>query len=131
APGAVHAGRAGRQAAVFIGEQELIRPTPADAREAGTTPRRLAFRWAAALRQALALPPLTVSARALLVPFGESRALRVGGAAAGPLAVAPGNPAVAAVELAGDGRSIRGRAVQPGTTELAIEAEGAAVGGQV
>src|SRR5439155_5780520 len=67
-------------------------PTRADARAAGTTARRLAFRWAMTLRQTLALPPLTLSARLLLVPFGESRALRVGGVAAGPLELSPRDP---------------------------------------
>jgi hypothetical protein len=87
--------------------------------------------WAAALRQALALPPLTVSAPALLIPVGESRAVRVGGVAAGPLTVSPRDAEVAAAETAGDGRSVRFRAGRPGETVVAVEAEGAIIGVRV
>jgi hypothetical protein len=128
APAAVQVRRIGRQFAVFVGSTELIRPTRADARQARTTPRRLAYRWEMTLRQTLALPPLTLSARALLVPFGESRALRVGGVAGGSLALSPRDPQVATAEIAGDGRSVRVRAGQPGATVLAIAADGATTG---
>src|SRR5258708_225492 len=110
APAAIRVRRIGRQFAVFAGNTELIRPTRADAREAGTTAHGLALRWAMTLRHTLALPPLTLSARSLLVPFGESRALRVGGVAAGPLELSPRDPQVATAAIAGDGRSVRVRA---------------------
>jgi len=84
-PAAVVVRRLDGQYGLFAGPAELARPSAADAREARTTPRRLAYRWAGALRQALALPPLTLSARSVLVPFGETRAVRVGGVAVGPL----------------------------------------------
>lgn len=130
-PTAVEVRRPGGQLALFAGQTELLRPTRADARAAGTTPRRLAFRWAAALRQALALPPLTTSPRSLLIPFGETRTLRVGGVAAGPLSLEPRDPSVATADAAEDGRSVQVRAGQPGETVLAIAADGAMLGVRV
>jgi hypothetical protein len=117
--------------AVFAGGTELVRPTPADAHAAGMTPRRLAYRWAAALRETLGLAPLTVSARSLLIPYGEARIVRVGGVAAGPLTLQPRDAAVASAEAVGSGRSVRLRAGQPGQTVVAIEADGAVIGVRV
>jgi hypothetical protein len=130
-PGAVRVRRVEGRLALFAGEAELVRPTAADARAAGTTARRLAYQWANTLRQTLALAPLTVSAPSLLIPFGESRAVRVGGVAAGPLALEPRDPSVAAAEAVGDGRSVCIRAGQPGQTVVAIAAHGAVVGVRV
>jgi hypothetical protein len=127
-PGAVLVRRVERQLAVFAGATELVRPTVADAHAAGTTPQRLAYRWAAAVREALALAPLTVSARSVLVPYGEARVVRVGGVAAGPLTLTPRDPVVASAEATGNGRSVRLRAGNPGQTIVAVEADGAMVG---
>src|SRR5206468_2346394 len=88
-PGAVQVRRVEGRLAVFAGATHLISPTRADAHSAGTTVRRLAYQWAEKLRQTLSLTPLTLSARSLLIPAGESRAVRVGGVAAGPLQLAP------------------------------------------
>src|SRR5437870_8269861 len=48
-PGAVSVRRSGKQFAIVGGTKELLRPMAADAREARTTARRLAHRWAADL----------------------------------------------------------------------------------
>src|SRR5215212_7412043 len=127
-PGAVQVRRVDGQLGVFAGATPLISPTHADARSAGTTVRGLAYQWAEKLRQTLSLPPLTLSARSLLIPAGESRAVRVGGVAAGPLELAPRDPDVATAAAVGDGRSIRVRAGRPGETVVAVEADGAIVG---
>jgi hypothetical protein len=130
-PGAIAVRRPDGQAAVFAGDAEVARPTAADAHAAGTTTRRLASRWAAALRHALSLPPLTVSAPSLLVPFGESRSLRVGGVATGALTLTPRDESVVKGEVGGDGRSVRVSAGQPGETVLSIERDGAMLGVRV
>ncbi len=129
--GAIGVRRQEGRPAIFAGETEIVRPTMTDARAAGTTLPRLTRQWTTALRQALALPPLTVSAPSLLVPVGESRAVRVGGVATGPLTLAPRDPGVATAESAGDGRSVRVRAGQPGETVVVVEADGALIGVRV
>src|SRR5262249_24475269 len=75
--------------------------------------------------------PLTVSTSSLLVPFGESRSLRVGGVATGALTLTPRDESVVKREVGGDGRSVRVSAVQPGETVLSIEADGAMLGVRV
>lgn len=116
--GARHVGvkSEGRRAAVTIGGGVLLYATRADAREAGTTPLRLAQTWASRLRHCLSIPPLSLSTNELLVPLGESRLVRVNGWAEGTVVVAPtGAPddGVADPAVIGDGRTVRvtGRAV--------------------
>jgi hypothetical protein len=128
APRAVQVRRVNGRLAIVAGATELVRPTVADAHAAGMTLRRLAYRWAASLRETLALAPLTVSARSVLIPYGETRVVRVGGVATGPLTLKPRDPAVASAEAAGNGRSVRLRAGQPGQTVVAVEADGAMLG---
>lgn len=105
-----------RRAAVTIGGGVLLYATRADARAAGTTPVSLAQAWAASLRRCLSIPPLSLSVSEVLVPFGESRQVRVTGWLEGSVVVAPtGSPddGVADPAVIGDGRTIQvtGRAV--------------------
>ncbi|MCS6951072.1 MAG: hypothetical protein NZ520_11485, partial [bacterium] len=105
-----------RRAAVTLGGEVLLYATRADAREAGTTPIRLAQTWASSLRHCLSIPPLSLSTSELLVPLGESRLVRVNSWLEGTVVVAPtGAPddGVADPAVIGDGRTVRvtGRAV--------------------
>jgi hypothetical protein len=76
-----HEGRLWR--VVVAGHGVLFYVTRADARAGRSTPGALALHWAGQLRGALALPPVTLRPAQLLVPYGETRALSLGGYAEG------------------------------------------------
>jgi len=77
--GGIQARRDGNRWAVRAGDGVLLYATRAEARAQGTTPRVLAFRWAAQIRRLLAMPPVTLSTSRLVIPLGEKRTLRIGG----------------------------------------------------
>ncbi len=58
----------------------LLMATPQEAAAHGMTPKALAQSWVRTMRLLLAEPPLTLSASSLVVPLGETRTVRVGGA---------------------------------------------------
>ncbi len=83
-PAAIQVRREGRQWRVVLsGRAVLLFVTRADGRANHSAPKALAFRWAAQLRSALALPPLTLRPARIVVPYGETRLLTLGGYADG------------------------------------------------
>lgn len=83
-PGAIQPRHEGRQWSLAIaGRAKLLFVTRADARANQTAPKALAFQWAAQLRSALALPPVTLKPGRIVLPLGETRVLSLGGYAEG------------------------------------------------
>ncbi len=68
--------------------QVVATATEEEARKHGVTALRLVQSWASALKKALLLPGLSVSTERVVVPLGEKRVVRVGGAARGAITVA-------------------------------------------
>jgi hypothetical protein len=64
---------------VAAGRAVLLTVSEADARAKGGTAPALAAKWTRQIREALAAPALTLSAKRLTIPLGESRTLRLGG----------------------------------------------------
>ncbi len=109
--------------------QVIAIATADEAKEAGLSPAGLVRSWAQSLRRALALPGLTVSAERVVVPVGETRVLRLGGAARGPVTVATagaGTKVAAATPDPVTG-SVTLRGVDAGKETLTLAREGASV----
>jgi hypothetical protein len=113
--------------AVFGGETPLIVATPEDAAALDTRPRNLARAWARAIRAALSLPPLTVSTRQLVIPFGEQRTVTVGGVAAGEIVPAPADAGVVSATAQRWPRAVTLRGQAPGLSAVRLECDGAAI----
>ena len=95
----------------------------ASGRTVAASPLALARSWSAALRAALAVPPITVTTPAgggisgserLVVPIGENRVLRLGGAARGPVEIATAS---------GEAKVVRA-SVDPYTSEVMLSGAG-------
>lgn len=99
----------------------------AEARDAGLTPQALAQRWAGALRQALDLPGLTVSASRLVVPLGGTRIVRLDGPAQGNVFVATASARTGTVSWSSDpaGKDLMLRGVSAGRETLVVTRDGA------
>lgn len=88
--------------------------------------RAEAQRWAANVRRALSVNPLTVDGNGQIVPVGEKRILRISGIARGPIAVYNVDgvkKASAAVDAVKGTVTLTG--IEPGRATLYIEREGA------
>ncbi len=119
-----------------VNGQTLATSSADEARGGSSSPAGLATDWAGALRRALAVPGLSVSDSDVLVPLGETRTVRIGGAARGPISVSLGaagggenngspQPAAATVDQATGAVDISGAA--RGRDTLTITREGASV----
>lgn len=101
----------------------LMLATPGEADAHGhMSPEELARHWVKALRQLISQPPLTLTPAGLIVPLGETRTVRVGGAAlAADVQVGSNNDGVSAAAFDPRTRllTIQGRA--PGRSEIVIE----------
>jgi hypothetical protein len=83
-PREVRPSRDGKQWRVVIaGRTSLLSVTPADGHVNGSHPKALANRWAAQIRQALAVPPVSLRPGRLVIPLGETRVLKYDGYAEG------------------------------------------------
>jgi|GEM_PF-264453 hypothetical protein len=67
--------------------QVIATASAEEVRSASSTPGGLVGAWASALKRALALPGLTLSETRIIVPLGETRRVRIGGAARGDIFV--------------------------------------------
>lgn len=124
-PAAVGMRKVGDGAAVTLGSNTLLLATRAEAHVNQTRAPLLARRWALRLREALALPGLTLARQEVVVPFQELRAIRIGGVARGEIQVGvrEGRVAAAAADLGSGVVTVRGLA--PGTTVATVERDGA------
>ena len=125
-----------------------------EVRYGGATPGGLVGSWASSLKRALALPGLTVSNSGVIVPLGETRRVRIGGAARGdifigaasgmdvvaesappptppvgpvPAAPQPADRRVVAAELGGDASELVLRGVNVGRETITLNRGGATV----
>jgi hypothetical protein len=114
------------EAALMAGNEAIATVSFAEARTGGgSAPARLVSGWAERMRRALTRPGLTASAKALIVPVGESRRITFGGAARGPLvavdareagaasAATDGIPAQATADSAANGPAFSAEAADP------------------
>ena len=109
--------------------QVIAIATADEAKGSGSSPAELVQSWVRALRKALSLPGLTLAANEVMVPLGETRVLRVGGAARGPITVTSlsGTAYVAASPSETGTGEITLRGVSAGRETLAVGREGATV----
>ncbi len=70
---------------IVAGDLRLVAATPQEARRAGLPAASLAASWQKGLRAGLARPPLTADPGSVLIPLGETRQVRLGGVATGPV----------------------------------------------
>lgn len=121
--GSVQAHGRRRSWRVVAGDSVLLQATRPEARAHGTTPSGLAHLWAGQIRRLLAMPAVSLAARALLIPLGESRTLPLGGwAESGWQARTAFGPGVAGVDVRG--RSVVIKATGLGRAEVVVGAEG-------
>jgi hypothetical protein len=84
---------------VYYKSERIVAATPAEAKAQHTSLKGLAQHWNAALRRLLALPPLGAKPKELLVPFGETRTLRVIGYDVGDVVIEGDGPNAPAVRV--------------------------------
>ena len=121
-PEAVDVVRTPRGAAIVAAGLRIIEVTNEQAKLQNTTSMALARRWALNLRRLLSLPGLTAEPARLLIPLSESRTLRVGGAASGPIEVmASGAPVNAVVDQVKRTVTVTGLTVGDGMLTLRCE----------
>jgi hypothetical protein len=80
--------------------------------------------WAKALRTLLSLEPLNASPSQVLVPFGESRVVKIGGASKGQINFALSPSGVVSATVDQDSRQITLDALVPGAGEMQIVVDG-------
>jgi len=113
----------GRRWVVAIGDQTLLYATRLEARHHRSSPAGLAGRWAASFRRLLALPPVALSHRVIVIPLGEKRALAVTGYARDWERVeAVDSEEVAGAQLVGGRLVLTAR--RPGRTTATVSADG-------
>jgi hypothetical protein len=127
APSAVGTRRVGEGAAVTVGSTVLFLATRSESHANQTRPALLAKRWALRLREALALPGLTLARSEVVVPFQEVRSIRIGGVARGEIriGVREGHVASAAADIGNGVVTVRG--LTPGMTVATVARDGASV----
>lgn len=90
--------------------QVIATVTPDEAKSAGMAPAALAGSWAWAMKKALAIPGLSVDQNSLLIPLNETRVVKTGGAARGPVTVSSASGA----------NKVTGITVDPATGDLTL-----------
>jgi len=79
--------RVGATTTITAREQTIVTVDAETARLSGSRPEALAKQWAATLRSLLSSPYMAVAATELVVPYGETRSIRIGGTAQGDIIV--------------------------------------------
>lgn len=100
----------------------LLTATSGEAAAQKQSVRHLAQSWAASLKRGLAEPPLAISARQFVLPFGSARTLTVGGAALSQeIAVSSGDPHVVAISYDPPARRLVVRGIGAGTAQITVK----------
>ena len=95
---------------------------------AGQSARRLARAWAKTLKLRLGEPPLSLAQNQIVLPFGTTRTILVGGAAgAAEITLAGGDSLVSPAAYDPRSRRITLRGAQAGEARLLVQAGGAAL----
>lgn len=106
----------------------IILVSPRDGAAQGQSARHLAHVWAKTLKLRLAEPPLSLAERQILVPFGMTRTVAVGGAAgAEDITLAGGESLISPAVYDPRLRRITLRGAQAGEARLLVQAGGAAL----
>ena len=106
----------------------IILVSPRDGAAQGQSARHLARAWAKTLKQRLAEPPLSLAQRQIVLPFGATRTVAIGGAAsAGEITVAGGDSLIAPAVYDSHSRRITLRGARAGEARLLVQANGAAL----
>jgi len=104
----------------------LLLVTPREAAAQRQTPRRLALAWARAIKARLAEPALMLSLARVLVPYGTTKTISVGGAArAEDVSLAGGNARVSLMAFDAARHRIVLRGVGAGESVVTVRADGA------
>lgn len=101
----------------------LLTATPAEARAQRQTARQLALTWVSGLKRQIAEAPLSVTARQFLLPFGSTRTVRVGGAAAASdVSVTGGDSRVVQYSYNSPKRTLLVRGIGAGAARIHVRA---------
>ena len=84
---------------VYAGFDLICIATKQDAKAVGVSPMSLASSWANRIRTLLSLPAISFSTNKTIVPVGETRSIRVGGIAEGPIQAVIDNSSIASVDV--------------------------------
>jgi len=113
--------RARRGSAVLLVDGRVVLDASArDARRAGTDAATLAGQWAARLREALAIPPLTVTPSSVVLSPDGAATLRVRTVVPGPLSATPADRRVVGADVAADAITLRGRGLGATTVRVRL-----------
>jgi len=124
-PGGVGVRKVGDGAAVTLGDTVLLMATRAEAHVNQTLAPALARRWALRLREALTLPGLTLEQAQVVVPYQETRVIRIGGVAQGEIQIGVREAKVAAASADLGTGVVTVRGLSPGMTTATVARDGA------
>jgi hypothetical protein len=113
-----------RLARLNAGTLTICVATAAEARAVHGDTLSVASSWASNVRNLLLMAPIALSQGQVVVPLNESRVVRVGGAATGPITATVANGSVASAVVSPEGRFVHVSGLAPGTTDVAITSEG-------
>ncbi|MDR7554025.1 MAG: hypothetical protein QN157_00300 [Armatimonadota bacterium] len=119
-PAAVRVRARRGSAALLVDGQVVLIASARDAQRAGTDPATLAALWAARLREALAIPPLTVTPTSVVLSPDGTATLRVQTVVPGPLSATPANRRVVSVEATREAVTLRGHALGATTVRVRL-----------
>ena len=106
----------------------IILVSTRDGHAEGQSARQLARIWAKTLKMRLAEPPLSLAQNQIVLPFGTTRTVTVGGAAeAGDITLAGGDSLISPSAYDPLSRRITLRGAQAGEARLLVQAGGAAL----
>lgn len=107
--------------------ERLLLVTPQEARQQKQSAKRLAMVWAKSLKVRLAEPMLSLAKSQILIPYGQTRTLTVGGAAlAGDIQLEGGNSQISPAMFDPRTRRMTLRGASPGEARLLLRAGDAA-----
>ena len=117
----------GREGWELRGQGErIILISPRDGASQGQSAGHLAHAWAKTLKLRLAEPPLSLATRQILVPYGTTRTVAVGGAArAEDISLAGSDASVSLASYDPRLRRITLRGTEPGQAQVQVQAYGA------
>ncbi len=106
----------------------IILVSARDGSTQGQSARHLARTWAKTLKIRLGEPPLSLAKNIIVLPFGTTRTITVGGAArAGDITLAGGDSLISPAAYDPRARRITVRGAQAGEARLLVQADGAAL----
>ena len=110
-------------ARIYAGDKMICVATAKDAKLAGVSALDLANAWASNVRELLAMPPVILSDKDVVIPIGENRSVTVTGAAVGPIYTKTADAEMidVATEIAGRKLTIAGKKLGKTTIDICVE----------